>query len=170
MSSENNTNESDYDQNLLAEKYIRVKGLSHDDFTNRRRLIASFVADNIIRLIKRGLSYLNYNIPVECALDVGCGEGHMCRVLIEEKIAQYVVGIDKSKEMIKYAKANSNDGITHDKYIIVNAATDDLLTVLGKKSPLIMQINMLCHAEDVNQLSNILFNIAKVCCGVFVGA
>ncbi|CAF3765315.1 unnamed protein product [Rotaria magnacalcarata] len=161
MSSENNTNESDYDQNLLAEKYIRVKGLSHDDFTNRRRLIASFVADNIIRLIKRGLSYLNYNIPVECALDVGCGEGHMCRVLIEEKIAQYVVGIDKSKEMIKYAKANSNDGITHDKYIIVNAATDDLLTVLGKKSPLIMQINMLCHAEDVNQLSNILFNIAK---------
>ncbi|CAF1219183.1 unnamed protein product [Didymodactylos carnosus] len=167
MSLEKNTNESDYDQNSLAEKYVKMKGLSHDDFTNRRLLLANFDADNIIRLIKRSLSYLN--VPIECALDVGCGAGYQCRVLIQEKIAEYVIGVDKSKQMIEYAKANSNCDITHYKYIVVDAATDDLLTILGKKCPLILQTYMLCHAEDVNQLLHILSNIARVCSGAFVG-
>jgi SAM-dependent methyltransferase len=169
MSLEANMKESDYDQDLLAEKYIRIVGLSHDDFTNKRLVVANFFADNVMRLIKRGLSYINYNIPVECAIDIGCGQGHLCRVLIQENIAEYVVGIDKSKEMIKSAKANSADDNTQYKYIVANVATDGLLTILSKKCPLIVQVHMLCHAEDIDQLSQILSNIAQVSCGVFVG-
>jgi SAM-dependent methyltransferase len=174
MSLENNTNESDYDQNSLAEKFIISRGLSAIDDSEhdkRRRLLARFDIDNIIYLIKRGLLFLNHDIPVECALDIGCGEGCMCQVMIEEKLAHNVVGIDKSKQMIEYAKLkceNDNDKSTRHKYMVIDAA-NDLKNSLDKKFPLIIQAYMLCHAENVNQLSQILSNIFQVCNGVFVG-
>ena len=169
MSLPENTNQSDYDQRLLAEKYIKTKDLSDDNSIDRHLLIRIFDADNITSLVKHGLDYLNYNIPVECALDVGCGEGNIFRVLIKEKLAKYVVGIDKSTHMINYAKVKSNDDSTYYKYILANAITDDFPTVLGKKFPLIVQTYMLYHAKDIDQLSRMISNIAQVSCGIFVG-
>ncbi|CAF4215590.1 unnamed protein product, partial [Adineta steineri] len=71
--------------------------------------------------------------------------------------------------MLKYAKASSNDDTVHYNYVNANVAADDLLTVVGKKVPLIVQTYMLTHAETIDQLLHILSNIAKVSCGLFVG-
>ncbi|CAF4188596.1 unnamed protein product [Adineta steineri] len=165
----NKLNESDYDQYFLAEKLIAFKGLHSDDSMDQHGLIAKLDADNTLALIKRGLSHVKLNFPVECALDIGCGAGNISRLLVEEKIAEYVVGVDKSQDMLKYAKASSNDDTVHYNYVNANVAADDLLTVVGKKVPLIVQTYMLTHAETIDQLLHILSNIAKVSCGLFVG-
>ncbi|CAF1553414.1 unnamed protein product [Adineta steineri] len=165
----NKLNESDYDQNSLAEKFIAFQGLNFNDSVDKHNVMVNFDTDYILFLIKRGLSYVKLNFPVECALDVGCGAGNICRFLIEEKLAEYVVGVDNSHDMLKYAKAGSNDDTVHYNYVNVNVATDDLITVVGKKVPLIVQTYMLIHAETSDQLLYILSNIAKVSCGLFVG-
>ncbi|CAF1406733.1 unnamed protein product [Adineta steineri] len=64
--------------------------------------------------------------------------------------------------MLKYAKASSNDDTVHYNYVNANVAADDLLTVVGKKVPLIVQTYMLTHAETIDQLLHILSNIAKI--------
>jgi hypothetical protein len=51
--------ESDYDQNLLAETYIHMKYGDYPTDNDRRHLFAAMDAENIIRLVKHGLTYLD---------------------------------------------------------------------------------------------------------------
>ena len=163
--------ESDYDQNLLAEKYNHMKFGDYPTDNDRRHLFAAMDAENMVRLVKHAVTYLDddqQTLPIECALDIGCGQGNLLRTLLKHKLVKSTVGVDRSTHMIDQAKANSMKD-ADETYAVLNVTTDDLLKMFGRKFPLIIQSYMLSHAENVEQFSEILSNIARVCSGIFVG-
>jgi ubiquinone/menaquinone biosynthesis C-methylase UbiE len=144
-----------------------MRGISADENDPRYIFTHRFGIVNLIILIKRDLQHTSSfdGEPIQRILEVGCGDGVAGRALVDKKVTKFVVGIDKSHDMIELAKAHCDNDAEHYKYIVKDAAN---LSGLGQ-FPVIFQMYMLCEIENVDQLSKVLGSIRQVCSGIFVG-
>ncbi|CAF4034852.1 unnamed protein product [Rotaria sp. Silwood2] len=160
-------NDSEYDKNSLANKFMLMRGEFIDETDLKYIRTKRLDVDNLFMLIRRAFNHiaLPMDVPVERTLDIGCGNGLVDRVLVDRKFTRFVVGIDKSRNMIELATYYCGNDTQHYKYIVKNASD---LSDLGQFA-LIIQTYMLCEVENVDKLYEVFVSIRQACSGAFVG-
>ena len=94
---------------------------------------------------------------------------HRFAVIDAENIIRFIrQGVDRSTSMINYARSNCIPH-TSETYFVLDVVTDDLLTILDRKFSIVIQAHMLFHAEKLQELTQIISNIDRVCSEIFVG-
>jgi ubiquinone/menaquinone biosynthesis C-methylase UbiE len=160
MGSTTNSVAYQYNENMLAEKYAKCSF-----YHETRPILHGFSLKMLLRRAQMSSSE-----KIENVLDVGCGDGYMTRMLVNEGVIKSAIGIDISKEMIELAKsAIQQDEKKHFEYY--STKVEDFVGTSNSinKFPLIISTFMLCHMESVNELHEVLSHIYRLCSGSFVG-
>ena len=98
-------------------------------------------------------------------LDLACGSGTYARMLLDYGIAEHVVGVDISSEMVRIGQeleAKQQPGSERIKYYVADCAADlDHLGLEQNSFDLVMGNWLICYAADREQLMGMWRNIVK---------
>lgn len=127
-----------YDNQIFFENYKELR--SKDDNANVLFEIPAFLS---LLPEVQGLK----------VLDLGCGFGDHCRLLID-KGAKKVVGLDISQKMIEVAKVENNNS----KIEYINLPMEDILRI-GQKFDLVVSSLAFHYVEDFEKLVKDIYSI-----------
>ncbi|CAF1315073.1 unnamed protein product [Didymodactylos carnosus] len=119
-------------------------------------------------VIRRAIEKFHPNLPIVRALDVGCGEGSLGKYLLNEDIVASMVGVDSSQKMTELADRMKNDD-NRLQYHNENVLNLSKLLTPDEKFPLVVSVNMLNHADNIEMLYLMVKNIFNQCSGYFIG-
>jgi 2-polyprenyl-3-methyl-5-hydroxy-6-metoxy-1,4-benzoquinol methylase len=149
-----------YDENMLADKYAKCSF-----YHETRPIIHGFTLKMLVRRAQMSSSE-----TIEHVLDIGCGDGYMTRMLVQDGFIKFAVGIDISKDIIELAKsAVQPDEKKQFQYYSTKIEDFEETCKPIDGFPLIISTFMLCHMDNVNELYQVLSQIRRLCSGFFVG-